>query len=51
MTGFTENQCHAIHKPFVAALLPKMGLNQNMPRAVIYGPMGLGGRDIMDLMI
>ena len=51
LTHFTETQCHNLQRPVIAALLPKMGLNRNMPRAVIYGPMSLGGREIMDLRI
>lgn len=51
VTTFSSKQCNEIQKPFVAALLPKIGLNRNMPRVVIYGPMELGGREIMDLRI
>ena len=28
-----------------------MGLNRHMPRAVVYGPRNLGGREIMDLRV
>ena len=51
VTAFSEKQCHSIQRPFMAALLPKMGLNRNMPRAIIYGPTELGGRGLMDLRI
>ena len=49
VTHFSPKQCHSIQQPAIDALLPKMGLNQKMPRAVIYGPLSLGGREIMDL--
>ena len=51
VTTFTTEQCNMIQKPFMAKLLPKMGLNRNMPRAIIYGPRELGGRELMDLRI
>ena len=48
---FTEKQCVSIQKPFIHALLPKMGLNRNTPRVIIYGPKSLGGLEIMDLRV
>jgi hypothetical protein len=46
-----ERQCIMIQKPFIHALLPKIGINRNMPRVIIYGPMELGGLELMDLRI
>ena len=51
VTMFTEAQCNDIQKPFTHALLPKLGLNRNTPRVVIYGPKEYGGLELMDLRI
>ena len=51
VTMFTRKQCDKIQKPFVNAILPKMGVNRNTPRAVIYGPKSMGGLEIMDLRV
>jgi hypothetical protein len=51
VTLFTEKQCINIQKPFIHALLPKLGFNRNTPRVVIYGPTSLGGMELMDLRV
>ena len=51
LTKFTVNQLHTIQKPIVCQLLPKMGMNRNMSREVVYGPRSYGGREIMDLRL
>ena len=51
VTQFTIKQCNDLQRPVIDVLLPKMGLNRKMPRAVIYGPMALGGRELMDLRL
>ena len=51
VTMFTKKECELIQKPFIHALLPKLGMNRNMPRVVIYGPKELGGLELMDLRI
>ncbi len=51
VTIFTEKECHNLQKPVIFQLLPKMGLNRHTPRALIYGPRRLGGRELMDLRI
>ena len=38
VTTFTTTECDAIQKPFIHALLPKLGLNRHTARALIYGP-------------
>ena len=48
---FSRKQCDTIQKPFIHAILPKMGINRHTPRAVIYGPTSLGGLNLMDLRI
>eukprot|EP00957_Ditylum_brightwellii_P062458 4740587-Ditylum_brightwellii.AAC.1 len=37
VTFFTKQQCLEIMKPFVHAILPKLGFNWNMAREIIYG--------------
>jgi len=49
ITTFSTEQLHEIQKKFIYLLLPKIGLNRHMPRAVIYGPRKYGGREIMDI--
>ena len=49
LTTFTVNQLHIIQKPIIYQLLPKMGMNRNMPREVIFGPRLFGGREFVDL--
>ena len=51
MTFFSSTQCDAIQKPFVDNLLPKIGMNRNTPRVLIYGPKSKGGLELMDLRI
>ena len=51
VTHFTPQQCDNIQKPVIDALLPKMGLNRKTPRVVVYGPMALGGLEVMDLRL
>ena len=49
VTTFTDKECNEIQKSFMHKLLPKIGLNRNTPRSIIYGPRSLGGRGLMDL--
>eukprot|EP00957_Ditylum_brightwellii_P108865 8304323-Ditylum_brightwellii.AAC.1 len=42
-TSFSKTACVKIMKPFVRAILPKMGFNRNTTRAIIYGSMKYGG--------
>ena len=51
VTLFTAAQCMTIQRPFIDALLPKIGLNRKTPRVIIYGPKSIGGLEIMDLRI
>lgn len=51
VTTFSREECHELQKPVIFKLLPKMGINRHTPRAVIYGPKSLGGRQLMDLRI
>ena len=49
VTMFTKEQCNEIQKPFIHAILPKLGINRNTPRVVVYGPKEYGGLELMDL--
>ena len=51
VTTFTTKELNDIQKGSVHLLLPKLGVNRNMPRAVIYGPRALGGRQLMNLIV
>ena len=51
ITTFSELQLNEIQKKIIYLLLPKLGLNRNTPRAVIYGPACRGGRSILDLRL
>jgi hypothetical protein len=43
VTTFTTSQLLQIQKPFIYLLLPKIGMNQHTPRAIIHGPLYRGG--------
>ena len=51
VTLFTESQCMAIQRPFIDAILPKIGINRKTPRTIIYGPKTYGGLEMMDLRV
>jgi hypothetical protein len=51
VTMFTQQQCIQIQCPFVHAILPKLGINRNTPRAIIFGFKSLGGLELMDLRV
>eukprot|EP00957_Ditylum_brightwellii_P171587 13063476-Ditylum_brightwellii.AAC.1 len=37
VTSFSKQSCLQIMKPFVHAILPKLGFNRNMTHTIIYG--------------
>jgi len=49
MTCFTKEQCYNFQGRFCLMTLSKMGINRNMPKAVISGPPWYGGLDIREL--
>ena len=51
VTTFSSKELNEIQKNSMMLLLPKMGINRNMPRCVIYGPRLLGGRQLIDQLI
>ena len=42
-TRFTPKECHMLNTFIDTAILPKIGLDQNTPKALLYGPLHLGG--------
>ena len=50
LTKFSKKECDAIQSQFYRYALPKMGLNRHTPRALIFGPMLLGGFQLYDLL-
>ena len=51
VTLFDTKQLNVIQQKFIYNLLPKIGINRHMPRAVVYGPISMGGMGIMDLQL
>ena len=51
VTSFTSSELEAIQKCCIPLLLPKLGINRNMPRCVVFGPRKIGGRQIIDQKI
>ena len=43
LTQFTDKQCKKIATVIEKVILPKMGINRNIPKAVLYGPQEYGG--------
>ena len=48
---FDDDQLHKIQQQFIFHYLPKVYLNRHTPRAVVYGPVTMGGLGKMDLRI
>ena len=48
---FNASQLSKIQHPIIQLLLPRMGFNSNMPKAVIYGPISAGGIGIPSLYV
>ena len=51
ITTFTDKQCDTIHRQFIFRCIPKIGMNCHMPRAVVFGPLRYGGRNLFDLKV
>jgi len=49
VTCFSKKQCENIQGRFHPMSLSKMGINRNMPKAVVSGPTRYGGLDIREL--
>ena len=46
---FNNNELNSIQKPFIHLLLPKIGLNQHTPLAVIHAPLNRAGLNLPQL--
>ena len=49
VTQFDDKQCEKLMTPFYAAMLPKMGLNRHIPKAIRYGPPKYNGKGLVHL--
>ena len=50
-TTFSYQQCKRIQSQVLQATLPKIGLNRNFPRAVVFGPCRYGGIQLPNLYV
>ena len=51
VTTFTTKELQQIQQRPLQKILPKLGINRNTPRAVIFGPRDLSGRQLTDLRV
>ena len=51
MGTFTDIELQKIQHPIIQSLLPRLGLNSNMPKAIIYGPTTAGGLGFTPLVV
>ena len=49
ITTFSAKECGKIQSPFFSALLPKIGINRHMPRALLHGPSQVAGLGLISL--
>jgi hypothetical protein len=49
VTTPTKKDCEEIQRPLVNAILPKMGIARNAPRAVVFGTAQYGGLGLIHL--
>jgi exonuclease III len=49
ITTFSAIECKKIQSPFYAVLLPKLGINRNMPRALLHGSSQVAGLGLLNL--
>ena len=49
ITTFSAKECSKIQSPFFTALLPKLGINRHMPRALLHGPSQVAGLGLVNL--
>ena len=45
---FNAKQCGDIQRPFINAIIAKMGFNRHFPRAVVFGPKKYQGKQLDD---
>ena len=46
LTQFSSKQCHMLDVPLNETFLPLLTVNRRMPRAVVHGPVELGGMNL-----
>ena len=51
VTTFSTKELDLIQKKPLRKILPKLGINRNMPRAVLFGLRSIGGRQLTDLRV
>ena len=51
VTQFTPGQCNRILSKKFRVMLPTLGFNRNLPRAVVFGPVAMGGLGLHDLYV
>ena len=49
ITKFKQKECNTMQSWFYRYALPKMGLNRHTPKALLHGPMDLGGLELHDM--
>ena len=49
LTKFTKKECEDIQSQFYQYAPPKMGLNRHTPKALLFGPLQLGGFNLHDI--
>jgi hypothetical protein len=51
VTLLTLKECTNLQKPVVNVILPKMGINRKVPRAVVFGTSKYGGFELDHLAV
>lgn len=51
VTLFSTTQLKEMQKPCIRLMLPKLGLNRNTPRALVFGPRKYGGLQLCNLVV
>jgi hypothetical protein len=49
ITTFSRKECQKIQSPFYGVLLPKLGINRHMPRALLHAPAQLAGLQLLNV--
>ena len=51
VTQFSPDQCAKIASKLLSVQLPRLGFNRHLPRAVVFGPISMGGLGLHDLYV
>ena len=49
LTSFDKKQCRTLNGKIRNAILPKIRMNRNAPGAVVYGPLEMGGMEMLEI--